>query len=92
MAPVRETFLEAAEFAARLVAEPAVAGRWGDPSALADMSVGALAGHLADGLPAVVAAEAVELLTRLAVRRHGAAALLRALSRAERAPGSIAAF
>jgi Mycothiol maleylpyruvate isomerase N-terminal domain len=44
------------------------------------------------GLPAAVAAEAIELLTRLAARRHGAAALLRALSRAERAPASIAAF
>jgi hypothetical protein len=44
------------------------------------------------GLPTAVAAEAIELLTRLAVRRHGAAALLRALSRAERAPASIAAF
>lgn len=227
MTPVRATFLEGAEFAARLLAEPAVASRWGDPSALADMSIGALAGHLArqvllvqrmlatsagtqepagtpepattavalepipllehyarvawvdadlqdeanvsirrdseleaaggpavlaartaeaaavlgaqlpaepadravflpwgpwaltlddmlrtrimeiavhgddlacsvdlgePGLPAVVAAEAIGLLTRLAVARHGAAALLRALSRAERAPASIAAF
>jgi hypothetical protein len=32
------------------------------------------------------------LLSDLAVRRHGAAAVLRALSRAERAPASIAAF
>ncbi|MFF4380868.1 maleylpyruvate isomerase N-terminal domain-containing protein [Kitasatospora sp. NPDC001547] len=39
------------------------------------------------------AAESVfGLLTRLAARRHGRAAVLRALSRAERAPGSIAAF
>jgi Mycothiol maleylpyruvate isomerase N-terminal domain len=239
MTAVRATFLEAAEFAARLLANPAVAARWDDPSALADMNVGALAGHLArqvllvqrmlatsagprepagarepagprepagarepagtaaalepislpehyaraawvdadlqdeanvsirrdsereaaDGpaglaartaraaavlaaqlpaepadravflpwgpwaltlddmlrtrimeiavhgddltcsvdlnepeLPAAVAAEAIELLTRLSVRRHGAAALLRALSRAERAPSSIGAF
>ncbi|GAA3009919.1 hypothetical protein GCM10010519_46330 [Streptomyces lactacystinicus] len=34
----------------------------------------------------------VVLLTRLAGKRHGRAAVLRALSRAERAPGSIAAF
>ena len=34
----------------------------------------------------------VDLLSRLAVRRHGATAILRALSRAERAPGTIAAF
>jgi Mycothiol maleylpyruvate isomerase N-terminal domain len=34
----------------------------------------------------------LELLTRLAVRRHGPTAVLRALSRSERAPGTIAAF
>jgi hypothetical protein len=34
----------------------------------------------------------VDLLSRLAVRRHGATAVLRALSRAERAPETIAAF
>jgi hypothetical protein len=32
------------------------------------------------------------LLTRLATRRHGEAAVLRALSRQERAPATIAAF
>ncbi|MFI5707483.1 maleylpyruvate isomerase N-terminal domain-containing protein [Kribbella sp. NPDC051620] len=32
------------------------------------------------------------LLTRLSVRRHGASAVLRTLSRAERAPGTITAF
>jgi hypothetical protein len=34
----------------------------------------------------------VDLLTRLAVRRHGPTSVLRALSRAERAPATIAAF
>jgi hypothetical protein len=34
----------------------------------------------------------VDLLSRLALRRHGQAAVLRALSRAERAPASIAAL
>ncbi|WP_199429629.1 maleylpyruvate isomerase N-terminal domain-containing protein [Qaidamihabitans albus] len=34
----------------------------------------------------------VDLLSRLAVRRHGAAAVVRAFSRAERAPDTIAAF
>ena len=34
----------------------------------------------------------VDLLSRLAVRRHGATAVLRALSRAERAPATIAAI
>jgi len=32
------------------------------------------------------------LLTRLSIRRHGTVALLRALSRAERAPASVTAF
>jgi hypothetical protein len=43
-------------------------------------------------LPAAAADIATGLLIRLAVRRHGQAAVLRALSRAERAPRSIAAF
>ncbi|MCT9929868.1 maleylpyruvate isomerase N-terminal domain-containing protein [Planotetraspora sp. A-T 1434] len=34
----------------------------------------------------------IDLLSRLAVRRHGPTAVLRALSRAERAPDTIAAF
>jgi hypothetical protein len=34
----------------------------------------------------------LDLLTRLAVRRHGAVSVLRALSRAERSPRTIAAF
>jgi len=34
----------------------------------------------------------IELLSRLAVRRHGQTAVLRALSRAERAPATVAAF
>ena len=34
----------------------------------------------------------IDLLTRLSVRRHGPAAVVRALSRAERAPATITAF
>lgn len=34
----------------------------------------------------------VDLLSRLALRRHGAVPVLRALTRSERAPGTIAAF
>jgi Mycothiol maleylpyruvate isomerase N-terminal domain len=45
-----------------------------------------------EDLPAEATDVAVALLARLAVRRHGPAAVLRALSRAERAPASIAAF
>jgi Mycothiol maleylpyruvate isomerase N-terminal domain len=40
-------YLAAAAAAAGLVGDPAVAERWAEPSALAGMSVGALAGHLA---------------------------------------------
>jgi len=43
-------------------------------------------------LPATVTEPVLDLLCRLAVHRHGAVAVLRALSRAERAPATIAAI
>ncbi|WP_433002183.1 maleylpyruvate isomerase N-terminal domain-containing protein [Kribbella sp. CA-294648] len=43
-------------------------------------------------LPATAVNAVVDLLTRLSVRRHGPTAVLRTLSRAERAPQTIAAF
>ncbi|TDD24607.1 maleylpyruvate isomerase N-terminal domain-containing protein [Nonomuraea diastatica] len=43
-------------------------------------------------LPAAVNEPVVELLARLAVHRHGAIAVIRTLSRAERAPAAISAF
>ncbi len=43
-------------------------------------------------LPSAVLDPVLDLLTRLAVRKHGPTALLRALSRSERAPATIAAF
>jgi Mycothiol maleylpyruvate isomerase N-terminal domain len=43
-------------------------------------------------LPPAVLDPVLDLLTRLAVRRHGPTAVLRALSRSERAPATIAAF
>ncbi|GAA4604097.1 hypothetical protein GCM10023195_13880 [Actinoallomurus liliacearum] len=43
-------------------------------------------------LPRSAVETVVDLLTRLAVRRHGPTGVLRALSRAERAPATIAAF
>jgi len=43
-------------------------------------------------LPSAVVDPVLALLTQLAVRRHGATGLLRALSRAERAPATVAAF
>jgi hypothetical protein len=42
--------------------------------------------------PDEVVALVLDLLTGLAVRRHGATALVRTLTRPQRAPGSIAAF
>ncbi|MFF4401094.1 maleylpyruvate isomerase N-terminal domain-containing protein [Streptomyces sp. NPDC001480] len=42
--------------------------------------------------PAQAVETVVDLLTRIALRRHGATAVLRALSRAERAPSSISAL
>ncbi|MFC4012735.1 maleylpyruvate isomerase N-terminal domain-containing protein [Nonomuraea purpurea] len=43
-------------------------------------------------LPASVISPVVELLAQLAVHRHGATAVIRTLSRAERAPATISAF
>jgi hypothetical protein len=43
-------------------------------------------------LPPAVLDPVLDLLTRLAARRHGPTAVLRALSRSERAPDTIAAF
>ncbi|NUP01898.1 MAG: hypothetical protein HOV96_03995 [Nonomuraea sp.] len=43
-------------------------------------------------LPGSVIEPVVELLARLAVHRHGPTAVIRALSRAERAPATISAF
>jgi hypothetical protein len=43
-------------------------------------------------LPATAVETVIDLLSRLAIRRHGATAVLRALSRAERAPANIAAI
>ncbi len=47
MTPVRPAFDAAAEFAVDLLGDPAVARYWAEPSALAEMTVGALAAHLA---------------------------------------------
>ncbi|WP_214325251.1 maleylpyruvate isomerase N-terminal domain-containing protein [Nonomuraea sediminis] len=43
-------------------------------------------------LPSTVIDPVVDLLARLAVHRHGATAVIRTLSRAERAPATISAF
>ncbi|MGW0485472.1 maleylpyruvate isomerase N-terminal domain-containing protein [Nonomuraea sp. NPDC003214] len=43
-------------------------------------------------LPPQVVEPVVEMLARLAVHRHGATAVIRTLSRAERAPAAISAF
>ena len=52
------------------------------------VSVGEQTPRLSDDTVMLV----VTLLARVALRRHGQAAMLRALSRRERAPGTIAAF
>ncbi|MFB9838255.1 hypothetical protein [Actinoallomurus acaciae] len=43
-------------------------------------------------LPAEAVETVVDLLSRIAIRRHGAVSVLRGLSRAERAPASISAL
>lgn len=45
--PVADTYLAAAEHAVVLLRKPEVAKAWEEPSALPEMTVGALAGHLA---------------------------------------------
>ncbi len=47
MTAVRAVFVEAATIGLELVGRPEVARRWGEPSALEGMTVGALAAHLA---------------------------------------------
>jgi hypothetical protein len=49
-------------------------------------------GIASPALPQSAVHMVIDLLSRLAVRRHGAISVLRALSRAERAPATIAAF
>jgi hypothetical protein len=63
-------YLDAAAVAANLLASPQVAARWNEPSALSEMAVGSLAGHLArqiTGVPARLADQQLpdkaELLT-----------------------------
>ncbi|SCG14890.1 Mycothiol maleylpyruvate isomerase N-terminal domain-containing protein [Micromonospora echinofusca] len=58
MSPIRTAYLTAARSAADLLADPAVANRWDEPSALPAFGVAGLAGHLANqvlGVPAVLA-------------------------------------
>ncbi|MFC7483164.1 hypothetical protein ACFQX7_28530 [Luedemannella flava] len=43
---IREAYLRAARSAAELLADPAVAAAWDEPSALAEFRVSGLAGHL----------------------------------------------
>jgi len=50
----RDDFLSAADVAVALLGDPAVAARWGEPSALAKLSVGGLAAHLARQVTRVV--------------------------------------
>ncbi|MFN8036290.1 MAG: maleylpyruvate isomerase N-terminal domain-containing protein [Acidimicrobiia bacterium] len=52
---IRATYLEAATTAVNLLANPAVGGRWDEPSACDGMSVGALAAHLSRSLTQVEA-------------------------------------
>ncbi|MBQ1075866.1 maleylpyruvate isomerase N-terminal domain-containing protein [Micromonospora sp. C31] len=59
MSPIRTAYLTAARSAVDLLADPAVAAGWEEPSALPAFGVSGLAGHLASqvlGVPAVLAA------------------------------------
>ena len=54
MSSLAEPFLDAAKSAATLLAEPAVAAAWQNPSALVDFHVSGLAGHLGSQVILVV--------------------------------------
>jgi Mycothiol maleylpyruvate isomerase N-terminal domain len=51
---MRDAFLEAADSAIALLSRPEVSDQWDSPSALAEWSVGGLAGHLASEVPIVL--------------------------------------
>ena len=53
--PVRELAVEAVEAAASLLADPIIAARWDEPSALDGMTVGALSAHLVRAAGATIA-------------------------------------
>jgi hypothetical protein len=53
---VADAYLDAAGQAVAMLRKPAVAAAWEQPSALAEMTVGALAGHLANQIFSVAAA------------------------------------
>ncbi|GAA1851640.1 maleylpyruvate isomerase N-terminal domain-containing protein [Asanoa iriomotensis] len=72
-------YLEAAAIAVDLLADPAVDERWAGPSALADFSVGGLAGHLARQIhlvAALVDADVADQEPRDLLAHYGAAAWL----------------
>ena len=84
----RDSFLAAARVAGDLVRRPDVSERWAQESACAGGSVGADTPEFPDEAVGRV----LGLLTWIAVRRHGQAAVVRALSRPQRAPSSVSAF
>ncbi|HEV8055509.1 MAG TPA: maleylpyruvate isomerase N-terminal domain-containing protein [Nocardioidaceae bacterium] len=104
----RQVQATVANLGAALAAEPAdrvvhLSGRWSlrlDDFLITRMmeiavhsdDLAVSVGVAAPELPDDVVGPVLELLVQLAVRRHGSAALLRAFSRAERAPGTVAAF
>jgi mycothiol maleylpyruvate isomerase-like protein len=59
-APIRDAYLSAAESAAALLRDPAVAASWQQPSALPEFAVSGLAGHLANQTLSAEAVLAVE--------------------------------
>ncbi|WP_055588196.1 maleylpyruvate isomerase N-terminal domain-containing protein [Streptacidiphilus griseoplanus] len=72
MTHVRDLYLDVAESAAGLLAAPEVAVRWTEPSALAELSVRGLAGHLAGQVffvPAMLA-EQVPAEARVTIHQY----------------------
>ena len=73
MTDLADAFLIAADSAADLLADPAVAQSWDKPSALTEFSVRGLAGHLAQqvlNVPDVLTGEVPDNMTPLSLEQH----------------------
>jgi len=70
--PVKDSYVEAANQVVNLLANPRVASRWDRPSALPQMTVGALAGHLGRSVLQVETYLAAESALNVGVRQRAA--------------------
>ncbi|WP_069767865.1 hypothetical protein [Streptomyces sp. LUP30] len=94
---LQNAYVESAAQAVSLLDAPEVAASWDLLTRMVELAVpmddlAVSVGLSAPRLPRAAFDPVVALLTELAARRHGRAALLRALTRAERGPSAINVF